>query len=146
LGVAPESLAPVAVVTATRRLPIPEAQVPTRQAIDRAIWLAHSSQHQPYLIRDGYFDDAKRQLVMQLRDGPVQDRARLFRRMHALLEDYRRARTGDLEAITARAQAVRRRRSNGEVPADRTWPCPLYPDDVLSELRDEIHAAFRAAR
>jgi hypothetical protein len=141
LGVEP---APITVVTATRFLPLSIPRPPTPAAAARAVWLAHSAPHNPHIIRDGYFDDAKRRLVLAIAAAQRPQRAPLFRQLQTVLADYRRTHETDLRAIAREAELVRARAAAAPIAFDRTWPFPLYPDRVLAGLRDEIGAAFAA--
>ncbi len=142
----PQTLTPITTVTATRFLPLPIPDPPTPAAAARAVWLAHAAPHNPHIIRDGYFDDAKRRLVLQIAAAPHPQRAALFRQMHALLDDYRRTHDADLRAIGQDAATMQNRLASAPIAFDRTWPFPLYPDAILAGLRDEIAAAFGVAR
>lgn len=146
LGIEPSLPAPITVVTATRYLPLSIPEPPTPAAAARAVWLAHAAAHNPHIIRDGYFDDAKRRLVLQIAAAAHAQRVQLYRQMHALLDDYRRTHAADLDAIRGRAAAMQARLASAPIAFDRTWAFPLYPDHVLTALRDEIDAAFGLGR
>lgn len=141
LGINPADLAPITTVTATRLLPLP-IHPPTARAVDRSVWLAHAAPHNPHIIRDGYYDDAKRTLVLQIAKAPRPERRALYRRMHTLLDEYRATHAADLAAIAGDADQARARLAAAPILADRTWAFPLYPPSVLASLRDEVRAAF----
>lgn len=145
LGITRDALAPITVVSATRFLPLEAAEPPAPSVVDRAEWMSNSARHSPYLLRDSYFDDAKRSLVAQIAAASGTDRARLFRRMHAVLAEYRQVRDADLRGLREHAATLVARAANGPVLHDRTWPFPLYPQRVLAELAGQIDARFRPA-
>ena len=146
LNLDPGAVAPISLISATRFLPLSTAAPPGPEAVDRAVWLSHAAPHNPHILRDGYFDDAKRRLVLRIAGSPHEQRAPLFRQLHEVLDEYRRTHEQDLADIRRQAAAMRERLAAAPILRDRSWPFPLYPDHILIGLRDEIAAAFSAPR
>ncbi len=139
-------LAPMAVVTATRLLPLAADPVPTEADVARDRWRAHHARHDPGLLRDAPAAAQKRELVSAIEAAPRRSRERsdLYARLHTTLDQARRAHAPDLEALARRADHARARRADAAIAHDRTWPFPIYPEPMLLALRDEIRAAFGA--
>ncbi len=140
-------LAPIAVVTATRFLPIAGEPIPGAPEVARARWLAHRARHDPALLRDERAAAAKRALVAEIAGARRHSRERsdLYARMHEGLDRARRDHASDLDALARRAADADARRADAAIAHDRTRPFPLYPEATLRGLRDEIRAAFGVA-
>lgn len=137
--------APVAVVTATVRLPIKLPTDPgTPDEVSGAISAAHRARHDPALLGDAAAADRKREFVARIASmkNAGEDPGPVYRQMHALLEAVRDARAADLARLDAQAAAGAARLSDSMILADRTWPFPLYPDAMLQDLKSRIDAAF----
>lgn len=140
-------LAPSAVVTATRLLPIADEVLPRAADVASARWLAHHARHDPRALDDQRAAAEKRELVEAIASAPRHgpQRADLFRRMHESLEQIRREHGPRLEALARQADAIRVRHEATAVAQDRTWPFPIYPEATLLALRDEVRARFGEA-
>ncbi len=141
-------LAPVATVSATLLLPLGGSTAPSESAAAQAAWKAHRSRHDPELVHEPGAAAEKQQLVAQIESAPRQSdqRARLFRRMHDLLDRVRGSHRSELETLDTDAKRERDRLAARAVLEDRTWPFPLYPESTLLALRAEIDAAFSVKR
>lgn len=137
--------APVAVVTATLRLPIAAETDPgTPDEVGRAVGLAHRARHDPRLLGDEDAAARKRALVARIAalKAAGEDARPVYRQMHAMLDTIRSAHQRDLARLDAQAAAGSARRIDAMILADRTWPFPLYPDAMLRDLKSRIDAAF----
>lgn len=139
-----ESLAPIAMVTATLRLPL-RAEIPSPEAAARARWRAHHARHDPALLGDDAGASRKRALVDRI--GALRaagaDPAPAFHEMQILLRDHREARRAELDALARDADLAGARLAERDIVADRTWAFPLHADEALRSLRDDIGAAFQ---
>jgi hypothetical protein len=146
LGIPRSQLAPMAVVTATRYLPLSTEKPPTASEVAHARWLAHRARHDPELLHDHAAATEKRRLVAFIHEGRrhSHERHERFADLHRLLESTRRAHATDLASLDAQAGAVALRLAERSITCDRTWPFPLYPGSTLKGLRDQIHVVFAA--
>jgi hypothetical protein len=138
-----EPLAPVAVVTATLRLPL-RSEIPTPEAAASARWRAHHARHDPALLGDDAAAERKRAAVERiaaLRDAG-QDPASAFQEMQRDLRDYREANRNHLDELDRAADLAEARLAERDIVADRAWAFPLYPKDALESLRSDIAGAF----
>lgn len=138
------SLAPTAVVTATRRLTFPGAHVPEPEAIDHTVWLAHRALHDPHAAGDDTLITRKQELVAAIASAPRRsgERRALYRQMHSHIAQMRTQRQSHIENLAkAAANAVASREVAAVVHA-RTWPCAVYPRGVLEELSYTIGRAI----
>lgn len=140
-----ESMAPMAMVTATRFLPLPGGgeAVTTAQA-ERARQAARRARHDPLLVDDATDAERKRAFVGRLarRDTTRSERAGEFRAMHAMLAEYRAARGAELTALDEKALAMTRLAGESAIRFDRTWPWPLFPRDAIERLQLEVAEAL----
>ncbi|MBX3377826.1 MAG: hypothetical protein KF678_12580 [Phycisphaeraceae bacterium] len=139
-----QPLAPMTLVTATRYLPLADGPIPTPADLARARWLAHHARHSPLLLRDPDAALAKQHIVDQIELLPRHTRARadLFRRLHAALADYRQQHSPELSSLSTSAAETAAQLAQRDILFNRTWPFPLYPDPVLSSLRDDVRRSF----
>jgi len=136
--------APVAVVTATRRLPLMGGEPPTARDVARAKWAAHHARHDPGMLGDEAGAALRRELVAAIKSARRVGKSprRAFEELHEFLKD-RRATGGDrLRALEQHAAEVSGRALDAAVASDRTWAFPLYPREIHSELRREIMTRF----
>lgn len=144
LGVGSEDLAPIAVVTATCRLPLEAEALPGGEEVGRAVWLAHHARHDPGVFGDLAPAEEKRKLAAAIaaaeRGGA--ERAELFDRMQGMLEAYREERRGELAGLMERAERARRRAAEEGILMDRKWAFALYPEEVLERLRQRVESSF----
>lgn len=148
LGVPRARLAPMAVVTATRYLPLSTEPPPSPADVARAIVKAHRARHSPELLGDHAGAIRKQALVHEIAAAPhhSHQRADLFREMHRILEAIRRAHASALDELDHTADQLKARLSERNIAFDRTWPFALYPQSTLRELRDRIYAEFNSPR
>jgi hypothetical protein len=137
-----EGLAPVALATATLRLPLGD-DLPDPADIDRARWLAHRARHDPALLGDAPAASLKADLVARTDAARRRrDRAearRLYRELHALLETARTGHPAALADLESRAAESAAARHAAALAADRTWPFPLHPAEALRALARSIN-------
>jgi hypothetical protein len=137
-------IAPIALVTATRYLPLADGPIPTDADVALARWLAHHARHSPMLLRDPDAALAKQRCVDQLELLPRRSRTRAdtFRRLHAFLETYRHDHAAELQLLESTANTTAARHAERGILFDRTWPFALFPDPALQALSTEIRAGF----
>lgn len=139
LGQAEGSIAPMIGVTADLYLPLPHANY-TALSAARAHWLAHSAPHNPALTDDAEHAERKRELLAQIhaapRDSP--ERKTLYLELHALLDEYRAARSASLAELNTAAAHADDLAAAGELARDRTWAFPLQSDDAIKALRERV--------
>jgi hypothetical protein len=142
------ALAPMAVVTATRRLPLEHEPIPSAAEAARAAWAARHALHTPAMLGDQGAQREKDAMVERIRTPRRSgvDRAAEYRRMHALLERVLVGGVDRLRALREEARRARARLGDEVVLAERTWAFPLYPPAVLAAMRDEVEAAFGVRR
>ncbi len=128
-------LAPMGVATATYTLPI-EHLAPDEAEINRAIWKAHSAQHDPSLLGDEAAAKEKRILVekIEVLRQNNKDPSALYRDMHALLERVRDEQAETLAELEREAGDAAKRRGTRDLAEDRTWSLVLHGDSVKGEL------------
>lgn len=140
-----ESMAPMAMVTATRYLPLPggEELVTAAQA-ERARQAARRARHDPWLVGDAAEGQRKRAFVDQLarRDTTRVERAGEFRAMHEMLAGYRAERAVELAALDEKAAAMTRLAGEAAIRFDRTWPWPLFPKEAIERLQGDVAEAL----
>jgi hypothetical protein len=153
LGLDAGALAPVTVVTATRRLRLAPEPPPSAAEIARAVWRAHHARHEPAMLSDEQRAARKRMLVAQIaargqsRDRSARGaRAALFDELQQLLAQYRESHRQPLLDMHAEADCLRRRAEEAEIAADRTWAFPLYPNSDMEALQSEIEGAFSVSQ
>jgi hypothetical protein len=139
------ALAPQSVVTATRRLPLGVPDCPGEREIARVRWRAHHARHAPADLGDRAATAEKAGALAAMRTPDRGVRAAQFRRMHGALDAYRSRHTAELAALDREAGEIAGRCADAAVAADRTWPFPLYPHEMLLDLKREIDAAFGVA-
>ncbi len=141
LGRAP---APAVRATATLRLPLSTRGVPAVADIDRAAWTAHHARHDPSLVGDTAGAAQKARLLAAVRSARVAGADALppFRALQDFLADHRARHADALAQLHAQADALRARRDEAAIAADRTWAFPLYPAELLDALASDIRGAF----
>lgn len=138
-----ESLAPTAMVTATLLLSADGVTPDDPATVDAARWRAHAAAHNPALVSDSAAGD-KARLLAEIKAAPRRspDRARAYRRLHALLADYRDRCADALADLDHRAADLADHARATRALLDRTYPFPLHPPGTLAALRDAISAEF----
>lgn len=137
LGVAPSA---IAMATATLRLPLladDDAAIDLEAArrAYRRLW------HDPEAGRqDDGPSSAKRQLLRAVEAAPYGSAARraAFHRMHDVLRAQREAANGALAEAEAALRRATVQVANAGIAARRDWAFPLYPQDMLDELAEEV--------
>ena len=142
-----EPLAPVAVVTATRRLDVGVDYV-SQHEVARAEWTAHAARHNPSLLGDPGAAESKTRRLQEINAAKASgdDPFPIFKDMHDALERTRARHEGHLQELDARSARLRASREDAAIAFDRTWPWPLHEDHALRGLRSEIEAAFQPGR
>lgn len=135
-----ETLAPMTLATATRTLPLLDAPPPNAADVANAKWRAHRAAHDPAMLGDEAGARVKRALLAAIASAPRRspERAAAFRAMHDALADARDAHAPALRRVERAAEDTERAHMQGDVALERAWPFPLYPQDDLFALRDEI--------
>jgi hypothetical protein len=138
-----EALAPTPLVTATLLLSMTGIDPEDGGEARKARWRAHAARHNPALVGDPAADE-KRSLLAAIARAPRRSAARLdaYRRMHALLAEYRRRRDADLIELDRRADRLSERARATAALLDRTYPFPLHGPAALAALRDAIAQEF----
>lgn len=138
------TLAPTVMISADLHLPLQPPGVTLRAAAD-AHWRAHRADHDPAIIGDAATATAKRTLVEKIAqrraagERPLDD----YRKMHAVLADYRTRHAGTLTELKLSAKRLSAAVATREIATDRTWAFPLYPAEALADLRSAIESSFR---
>jgi hypothetical protein len=133
LGIRPS---PIAVATATLRLPLSEsgADAPDVEAARHAARRARHDPETAALADDSSAPGtAKRVMLSAIDAAPRRSRQRydLFQRMHDGLAALRR----EHQAAVAAAE---RRAAEAPIVNRRDWPFPLYPTDMIDALADAV--------
>ncbi len=137
------SLAPIAAATATMRL---EFELPTTQDPDRAVWAAHHARHDPAMLGDFDAADQKLALVDEIAESKINGNqnhtAKLFAQLQQLLVETRSNHAGAIDGFDAASRAALESLEVREIANDRTWAFPLYTDQQLQSLKDEVIRAL----
>src|SRR4029078_6469779 len=102
--------------------------------------------HDPDVLRDAYAADAKAKLIARMRGATRVERHELFKRTHAVLDEYRRNHARDLADLDANASESKGQVADAAIAGDRTWAFPLFPAEMLGGLRSSIDAEFGVSR
>ena len=139
-----ERLAPMAVVTATRYLPLSPEPPPSADQVARADAAAHRARHSPELLGDHADEVRKQSLVHAIAAAPRHShlRADTFHEMHRLLDTVRRTHAPALEELDQAAEHLKARWAERDIVFNRTWPFALYPAESLHSLGSQIHNEF----
>lgn len=123
-----QSLAPTAVVTATRYLDFPGPAPASPGEIERARWTAHHARHNPSVVGDDAAQQRKEELLTRLRTARARGEspADAFRALHHFLEKERAAHGPALATLDAAAASAQNDAARAAVVYDRTWSFPLY--------------------
>jgi hypothetical protein len=133
LGIRPS---PIAVATATLRLPLGEAGVDA-PAVEAALHAARHARHDPETagVTDGGVapGTAKRRMLSAIDEAPRRSKQRydLFLRMHDELAALRR----EHHAAVAAAE---RHAAEAPIVNRRDWAFPLYPSEMIHALADAV--------
>ena len=140
----PVRLAPVVVASATARLafgPDRGGVTPIEARIARH--RAHAARHDPAILGDEAAAGEKRSLVEAIRASEDRgERLRIYRRMHALLEEVREAKRSRLHEFERLAADAARRAAEHEVVRERAWPISLYPLSTLEAVASGVRSAI----
>jgi len=142
LGKTAGSIAPMIAVTADLYLSLPHADYTTSSAA-RAHWLAHSAPHNPSLTDDDANAQRKQELLNKIdaAEWGSPERKSLYLDLHALLDEYRAARSASLDELSAAASRAESLTTAGELARDRTWAFPLHSDQAIESLRARVKSA-----
>ncbi len=135
-----ETLAPMAVVTATRTLDFGGPAPLTAAERAHVVWMAHAATHNPGLVGDKDAAAQKRMFLERVRTARArgEDPRDEFRAMHAALATARAGQREQLEGLAAEARAAQADAGRAAVMHDRTWPFALYGDGLVEELREAL--------
>lgn len=137
-----QNLAPAVVATATVRLPLLDAPIPTAAEVARARWLAHAARHNPVLLNDPDAAHAKDFTLAAIRTDSKPDRLTAYRALHADLAAYRDQHADELARLDTDAARLATLRGAAGPALRRTWPFPLVPYHALAELDARVRAFF----
>ncbi len=137
------TLAPTAVVTATRRLHFPGVQVPTPAEIDASVWRAHRARHDVSAL--GPAASTRKQELLEAiaqasRRSP--QRRGLYRELHRLIAQARERSASVIAEAREAAQIALQSREIAQTAHARTWPCAFLPRATLEELCYSIGRAL----
>jgi hypothetical protein len=136
-------LAPTVVVTADLALPLPAPSITREQAL-QAMWLAHRARHDPALAGRADLAAEKARLVQEIaaarRAGA--DPLPPYKRLHTMLDKYRRAEAPRLEAIAREAGTMRESLARITLATDRAWPFILHEPAALASLKQAVERAL----
>lgn len=136
------NVAPIAVVTATLRLPLGDD---TDEAeVEQAILAARRAWHDPEAV-DGDSSPGKGKAVLleriaSLPCGSMERRAAFFE-MHKALEHLRKDRREAIQQRLDAADRARRMADSRAIAERRDWPFALYPNEMI----DDLNAAVRGS-
>lgn len=138
------ALAPVAVVSATLRLPLLDSPPVSPNDLRRAVWRSHRAPHDPAMLGDPVSGKDKMERVagIEREKSLGRDPRSLYLAMHAALARVRGERRERLLEIQLEADSMAAHARDAEVAHDRTWPFPLYPEAMLEGLSAAIARAF----
>lgn len=143
LGVRP---APIAVATATLRLPLrPEGAAAASS--DRASSALRKLWHDP--ADEGRAPSKAKQAILErIRAAPRRSaqRRELFAMLHRYLAEARRTHESAIGAARDRLEHARRARAETPILERRTWAFPLYPRAMIDELAAEVARRAGVAR
>lgn len=131
-------LAPMAMATATLRLPL-DGYLPSRRIITRADLRRVAFDPER---RDGHISDAKRELLAAIDAAPRGTSARRerFRDLMRYIESARMREADTLERLRTDVAASRESVAAAEVARSRTWPWVLHDSATVTALRETIAA------
>jgi hypothetical protein len=135
--------APIAVVTATLRLPLVGAG-PDAAAVEAALHAARRAWHDPESFGVATGGNApgaaKRAMLAAIDEAPRRSpqRSALFLGMHDRLAALREDHAGVVVRARDEVRAVRQWAAGAPVARRRDWPFPLYPKEMIDALADEV--------
>lgn len=131
-------LAPMAMATATLRLPL-DGYLPSRRTITRADLRRVAFDPER---RDGSMSAAKRELLAAIDAAPRGTAARRerFRDLMRYIESSRVREADSLERLRVEVAASREAVAAAEVARSRTWPWALHDSAAVAALREAIAA------
>lgn len=138
-----QNLAPAVVATATVRLPLLDAPVPTAAEVARARWLAHAARHNPAVLNDADAAAAKHLALATMRGANPAARLSAYRAAHAELDAYRANHADELARLTAAAAHLEHLRAAAGPALRRTWAFPLAPAQSLADLAARARAHLK---
>ncbi|MBC7835717.1 MAG: hypothetical protein H7Y88_11550 [Phycisphaerales bacterium] len=142
LGAEEGRLAPVATVSATGWLGLPEweGRVASDADVAAAVWRRHHARHDPKMLGDEAGAVEKGRLLREIEalHGRGERSARAFRAMHDGLASVREGRTGEMNRYEGEVEGARARRAQLDVVQERSWPFALYEEWQMTELRSEL--------
>lgn len=137
-------LAPMALATATLRLPLGIDDHNATNLKD-AHWRFHHARHHPALVGD---DDAQRtrdELVTKINAARAanENPDPIYQQLVRVLEDHRVRNADALNSLKSKIEHARTYAKQIALANDRTWAFPLFNDDALHALKNRIHDALR---
>lgn len=135
-------LAPAVVATATVRLPLLDAPVPSEGEVARARWLAHAARHNPSVLEDGDAAARKALLLANVRGGTRVTRLAAYKALHEAISHYRTTRAPDIRRLADEAARLADLRAGAGPALRRTWAFPLCTRDAMDALQHRAHQWF----
>ncbi|MEQ8770166.1 MAG: hypothetical protein RIB60_06625 [Phycisphaerales bacterium] len=136
-------LAPFVTATADAHLLL-SGELVSRQDAQRARWEAHHARHHPGMLDDPDAQRTRNALVDRIRSAPVnsEERAELFRDLHAVLDEARSQHAAALDALDRHADELTARTDRSMVSQDRAWSVALHDLATLAALRERVESCF----
>ncbi|MHC4217661.1 MAG: hypothetical protein ACYSU7_04310 [Planctomycetota bacterium] len=139
LGIRP---APIAVATATLRLPL-DGSGPDEPEVAAALHAARRARHDPETAADlggGSPGAAKRAMLAAIDEAPRRspERLALFLKMQEQLAALRERHAAPVIRAEERANAARQHAAEAPIARRRDWPFPLYPQEMIDALADAV--------
>jgi hypothetical protein len=133
------------VATATLRLPLgsPEETID----LDEARSAARHAWHDPERRGGRSPSASKGRLLERIAAAPrsTDERREAFFEMHRALAALRQANPATLESAQARAAKAGRQAADERIAQRRDWPFPLYPEEQIDRLAEEVRTAVGEA-
>lgn len=143
-----QSLALMATVSATLRLPFEGDPPITPSAAARSRWTAWHARNEPALVGDQQRSREKRALADTIMALPKHDprRRAAFVQLRSLVSTFQKDRSADLAQLAADAHALQEQAARDSIRLDRTWAFPFYTPQSLAALRRSIEDQLLRAK
>ena len=140
-------VAPIAVATATLRLPLgnpPDKRIDVAlsQLDVRKLW------HDPQLQRsNGSISSAKRDLINKIEAAPRKspERQELFNKLQQYLTGNRKINANAIEKAQLKVEQALRHQTEAPIIDRRSWAFPLYPREMIDELATAVKSSVTGA-
>ncbi|MCH8824738.1 MAG: hypothetical protein IH984_14660 [Planctomycetes bacterium] len=140
-------VAPIAVATATLRLPLgspleQRMDVASAQLEARKLW------HDPQLQKsNGSISSAKRDLINKIEAAPRKspERLELFNKLQDYLSENRKVNAKEIEKSQLKVEQSIRHQAEAPIIDRRSWAFPLYPREMIDELATAVRYSVTGA-